>query len=105
MRLAMTHRPDEACRSACARRVLRSAAARARIFSATRIGARVAVAGMKLGPWWAAPLNPLVRRRARPYMTSFDGLGRPWRLLERHFAGFDRESRNFGSGYIGWGRT
>lgn len=85
--------------------VLRSAAALARIFSATRTGARVAAAGMKLGPWWAAPLNPLVRRRARPYMTTFDGLDRPWSLLERHLVGFDRESRNFGSGYIGWGRT
>jgi len=85
--------------------VLRSAASLARIFAATRAGARVAVAGMKLGPWWAAPLNPLVRRRARPYMTTFDGLDRPWSLLERHLLDFEWESRNFGSGYIGWGRT
>lgn len=38
-------------------------------------------------------------------MTTFDGLDRPWSLLERQLPGFDREPRNFGSGYIGWGRT
>jgi len=88
----------------CAHDVLRSPRALERIFAATSPGARVAAAGMKLGPWWAAPLNPLVRRRARPYMTTFEGLARPWSLLEGYLSGFEWESRNFGSGWIGWGR-
>lgn len=88
----------------CAHDVLRSLRALERIFAMTRPGARVAAAGMKLGPWWAAPLNPLVRQRARPYMTTFEGLERPWSLLERYLSGFEWESRNLGSGWIGWGR-
>ena len=83
--------------------VLRSPQALARIFAAARPGARVAVAGMKLAPWWLAPLNPIVRAQARPYMTTFEGLARPWDLLEAHLEDFERESVLFGTGYIGWG--
>jgi len=83
--------------------VLRSRTALARIFAAARPGARVAVAGMKLAPWWLAPVNLVVRAQARPYMTTFDGLARPWDILEAHLASFDWESVLFGTGYIGWG--
>jgi demethylmenaquinone methyltransferase/2-methoxy-6-polyprenyl-1,4-benzoquinol methylase len=83
--------------------VLRSSAALARIVAAARPGARVAVAGMKLAPWWLAPLNLVVLAQARPYMTTFEGLGRPWSLLEPYLEGFERESVLFGTGYIGWG--
>ena len=83
--------------------VLRSPPALARIFAATRPGARVAVAGMKLAPWWLAPLNLVVLAQARPYMTTFEGLGRPWSLLEPYLEGFALESVLFGTGYIGWG--
>ncbi|MCU0767191.1 MAG: methyltransferase domain-containing protein [Gammaproteobacteria bacterium] len=85
--------------------VLRSPAALARILAATRPGARVAVAGMKLAPWWLAPVNVLVRAQARPYMTTLEGLRSPWDLLEGHLASFARESVLFGTGYIGWGRV
>ena len=85
--------------------VLRSPRALERIFAAARPGARVAVAGMKLAPWWMAPANVLVRAQARPYMTTFEGLARPWDLLERHLAGFERASVLFGTGYIGWGEA
>jgi len=97
--------PFDAVLFHCAHDVLRSPEALDRIFAATRTGTRVAAAGMKLGPWWAAPLNPLVRRRARPYMTTFEGLERPWSLLERRLSRFEWRSRNFGSGWIGWGRV
>jgi len=85
--------------------VLRSPAALSRIFAAVRPGAGVAVAGMKLLPWWLAPLNLVVLAQARPYMTTFDGLDRPWSLLEQYLAGFERESVLYGTGYIGWGKT
>jgi demethylmenaquinone methyltransferase/2-methoxy-6-polyprenyl-1,4-benzoquinol methylase len=83
--------------------VLRSPAALVRIFAAARPGARVAVAGMKLPPWWLAPLRPLVRARARPYMTTFEGLARPWDRLEPYLASFTWESRALATNYIGWG--
>ena len=85
--------------------VLRSPAALERIFAAARPGTRVAVAGMKLAPWWLAPLNAVVRAQARPYMTTFEGLARPWDLLEAYLEGFERESVLFGTGYIGWGEA
>jgi demethylmenaquinone methyltransferase/2-methoxy-6-polyprenyl-1,4-benzoquinol methylase len=85
--------------------VLRSPAALARIFSVARPGARIAVAGMKYPPRWLAPLRPLVRAQARPYMTTFDGLECPWSLLRRHLADFAWQPVLFGTGYIGWGST
>ena len=54
--------------------VLRSPTALDRIFSAVGLDARVDLAGMKYPPRWMAPLNPLVRARARPYMTTLH----PW---------------------------
>jgi len=85
--------------------VLRSRAALDRIFAAARPGARIAVAGMKLLPWWLAPVNLVVLAQARPYMTTFEGLGRPWSLLEQYLVRFERESVLYGTGYIGWGEV
>jgi ubiquinone/menaquinone biosynthesis C-methylase UbiE len=85
--------------------VLRSPGALARIFAAARPGARVALAGMKYAPWWLAPLNLVVWAKARPYMTTFDGLAAPWDLALPYLEGFERRSVLFGTGYIGWGRV
>jgi arsenite methyltransferase len=85
--------------------VLRSPNALERIFAAARPGARVAVAGMKLAPRWLAPLNLVVRAQARPYMTTFEGLERPWDLLEAYLQDFERETVLFGTGYVGWGEA
>jgi hypothetical protein len=38
-------------------------------------------------------------------MTTFEGLRRPWDLLEAHLEVFEREAVLFGTGYLGWGRT
>ena len=75
------------------------------IFAACRPGARVAVAGSKLLPRWLAPLNGWVRRINAPYMTTFDGLERPWAPLEAHVPGLARESALGGIAYVAWGRT
>jgi demethylmenaquinone methyltransferase/2-methoxy-6-polyprenyl-1,4-benzoquinol methylase len=83
--------------------VLRSAPALANVFAAVRPGARVAVAGMKLAPWWLAPLNLLALAKARPYMTTFEGLDRPWSRLENYLERFDWEPVMAGIGYIGHG--
>jgi hypothetical protein len=37
-------------------------------------------------------------------MTTFEGLERPWSLLEGYLSSFEWVSRNLGSGWIGWGR-
>lgn len=83
--------------------VLRSPAALAHIFARVRPGARVAVAGMRYVSWWLAPVNLYVLFAAHPYMTTFEGLGRPWSHLEAYLDGFATEPTLFGTGYIGWG--
>ena len=83
--------------------VLRSPAALAHIFARVRPGARVAVAGMRYVSWWLAPVNLYVLLAARPYMTTFEGLGRPWSHLEAYLDRFATEPTLFGTGYIGWG--
>jgi demethylmenaquinone methyltransferase/2-methoxy-6-polyprenyl-1,4-benzoquinol methylase len=85
--------------------VLRSPVALQKIFAAARGQARVAFAGMKYAPWWMAPANILVRAKARPYMTTLDGLAAPWELALAHLAEFEMQSVLFGTGYIGWGKT
>ncbi len=85
--------------------VMRSAAALERIFAAARPDARIAIAGMKYAPWWMAPVNVIVRAQARPYMTTFEGLDKPWDLALPYLRGFERRSVLFGTGYIGWGRV
>ena len=65
--------------------VLRSRAALANIFFQASDGARVAAAGTKLFPWWLAPLNVYVWAVNRSYMTTFDGLSRPWSFLQREY--------------------
>ncbi len=59
--------------------VLRSEAAVARVADALRTGGRAVAAGV-MYPWLAAG-RPLVRAAARSYVTTFDGLDRPWSLL------------------------
>jgi arsenite methyltransferase len=83
--------------------VLQSPPALARIFAAAAPGARVACQGMKLFPWWAAPLNLFVLAKARPYMTTFANLARPWTALEPHVPRLQRETTMLGMGYIVWG--
>ena len=85
--------------------VMRSPSALKRIFTATRPDARIAFAGMKYAPWWMAPANIVVRAQARPYMTTFEGLDRPWNLALPYLQEFEWRSVLFGTGYIGCGRV
>ena len=85
--------------------VMRSSLALQRIFAAMRPGARVAIAGMKYVPWWMSPVNYIVRAKARPYMTTFEGLEQPWNLALPYIEDFQWQSELFGIGYIGWGRV
>lgn len=84
--------------------VMRSNTALQRIFDAARPGARIAIAGMKYLPWWLTPFNAIVRAKARPYMTTFEGLEKPWDLAQPFLSKFEWRSELFGIAYIGWGR-
>lgn len=84
--------------------VLQSAAAIERVLAALKPGARVALAGSKLLPWWAAPLNAWVRWNNAAYMTTFAGLGAPWRLIAPQLEDFRWAPALFGAAYVGSGR-
>jgi len=83
--------------------VLRSPLALLRIFRDAKPGARVAAAGMKLFPWWLAPLNLYALAKARPYMTTFEGLACPWDLLAKYVPGLAVTPTQLGMGYIAHG--
>ena len=61
--------------------VLQSAPALSNLFAQTRMGARIAVAGLCLLPWWGALANAWVLWRARDYLTTWRGLREPWLSL------------------------
>lgn len=61
--------------------VLRSPAALDNILRHLRPGARIALAGIKHPPWWLFPARLWRLLKARPYVTTFEGLDRPWSLL------------------------
>jgi ubiquinone/menaquinone biosynthesis C-methylase UbiE len=85
--------------------VVRSPQALKRIFAAAGPNVRIAIAGMKFVPWWLAPVNVIVRAKARPYMTTLEGLEKPWDLALPYLSEFDWQSELFGIGYIGWGKV
>ncbi len=84
--------------------VMRSEAGLNKIFEHAKPQARIAVAGLKLFPWWLAPLNIYARAKARPYATTLEGLDQPWSLLAKHIPKLDLSSTQFGMGYLASGR-
>ena len=85
--------------------VLQTQKALERVFAHARPGARVVAAGTCLRPeWWAAPLNLWAAWRARRYLTTHEGLLRPWRHLERYCPDFRVVASSFlGTAYVGVG--
>jgi demethylmenaquinone methyltransferase/2-methoxy-6-polyprenyl-1,4-benzoquinol methylase len=85
--------------------VFQSPAALANLFGAARPGARVVAAGARFLPWWwGAPLNAWTMLRTRRYLTTYRGLARPWRQLERYCPDFALVGSNFlGTAYLGVG--
>ncbi len=84
--------------------VLQSPQAVANVVSHLRAGARVASTGAKLATAWNFPVNSFVRRAARDYLTTFRGLDRPWRELERYAGQMSQDSLAMGGAYVAWGR-
>jgi SAM-dependent methyltransferase len=71
-----------------------------RIVDACRPGARIVAFGPKWAPRWAWPLNALVRRGIRPYVTTFDGLDAPWDLIEPRLDQFSVRQLALGTLYL-----
>lgn len=85
--------------------VMRTPAALENIFRHAKPGARVVSAGGKRAPRWAVPVNLVMRRISRRYITTFEGFDRPWSHLERFVPYLRVKPVLFGAGYIAWGRT
>jgi len=84
--------------------VLRSTNALANLFSSAKMGARVASCGAKRYPPWLAPLNLWMLWRTYGYLSTIEGLDRPWSLLASYCPDFAvRETFFWGSGYVGSG--
>ena len=85
--------------------VLRSRAALARAFGATRPGARITCAGMKFFPWWLMPLNLLVLIKAWGYAGKLAAYRRPWRFLAPHVERLAVEAMYGGIAFVASGRS
>jgi arsenite methyltransferase len=83
--------------------VLQSPAALENIFRRAKLGARIAVTGTKLLPWWLGFLNPVILARSYPYLTTLDGLRRPWTLLEEFVPNLEVRAALGGMSYVASG--
>jgi SAM-dependent methyltransferase len=79
--------------------VLRSPKAVQRVLDAVRPGARVVAAGLKGMPW-GGPVNAVLRRIARGYVTTFDGFYEPWDRLTAGLSDVRVEAMMLGSAYV-----
>jgi ubiquinone/menaquinone biosynthesis C-methylase UbiE len=84
--------------------VLQSPAALRNIVAAMKPGARVALAGIKYPSPWLLPAWLYRLAKARPYVTTFRGLRRPWSGLAPFLAGLDVEPVMLGTNYLARGR-
>ena len=80
--------------------VLQSPRALERIFSFAKPGARIAIAGIKHPPPWLFPLRLYRLLKARPYVTTLEGLDRPWARLEARLANLRVRSTRLGTNYL-----
>jgi len=85
--------------------VLQSPRALANIFAHVRPGARIVAAGVKHPPAWLYPLRLLPLWKARPYLTTFRGLDRPWAQLQPYLDGIQVQPLMFGTNYLAHGRA
>src|SRR5690242_13316516 len=85
--------------------IMQSQPALDNVFAHLRSGAWVAAAG---GKWTRAgllSLDPITYAVHEPYVRSFAGFDRPWRLLERMLVDFKVTEVAFGTGYLAAGRV
>lgn len=85
--------------------VLQSPVAVANVVAHLKPGACIASVGAKLAGGWSPLVNFFVRRSARPYMTTFRGLERPWRELEHYVGEVEVKSLALGGAYAASARV
>jgi len=85
--------------------VLQSPQALQRIFRHARPGARIALAGIKHPSNWLYPLRLYRLIKARPYVTTFAGLERPWELIEQYVADLQVTPVLLGTNYLARARA
>jgi hypothetical protein len=85
--------------------VMRNTAALENVFRHAKPGARIVSAGSKRAPWWNVPVNVVMWRISRLYVTTFEGFARPWSHLKQYVPDLRIKPVLFGAGYIAWGTT
>ena len=83
--------------------VVRSPRAIENVIGHVKPGGRVVAAGAKLAPWWALPVNAYVWLVARRYVTTFEGIKRPWGNLVALVPDLRVESVLLGGAYVASG--
>jgi precorrin-6B methylase 2 len=83
--------------------VLQSPAALRTVFGHLKPGAHVVAGGGKFTTLMG--LNVQVAALHRPYIRSFDGFRRPWRLLERFLTDLTVTEFAYGTGFVAEGRV
>jgi len=84
--------------------VLQSPQALRNIFAFARPGARIALAGIKHPPAWLFPLRLYRLLKARPYVTTFQGLDQPWRMVRGYLSALEVSPVLLGTNYLAHGR-
>lgn len=85
--------------------VLQSPAALENVLGQLRPGTWIGAGGGKFAAPWLVGLNLWVAANHQPYIRSFDGFDRPWRLLEQYVDGLVVEELAFGTAYRAVGRV
>lgn len=87
--------------------VLQSPYALDNLLAHARPGARIAVLGLCLLPWWwGGPINLWKLWRGRCYLTTYRGLRAPWAMLGGRLEEFRIVERfHLGTSYLAVGRT
>ncbi len=84
--------------------ILRSPAALGRVLACAKLGARVAIAGVKYFPRWLAPLNAWVYLKNYGYNGAPGGLRTPWDRIAPRLEEWCITPTQLGMGYIATGR-
>lgn len=84
--------------------VIQSEVALLKIFEAIQNDAHVSISGMKLISGPLSIFNWYVYRLAAPYMSTFQGLNKPWSKIEKFVPLLKIKETMFGSGYIATGK-
>ena len=87
--------------------VLRQPEALANVLRHLKPGARVVASGLKWAPRWAlgvpSPINLFVAPAAAHSVTSFEGLDRPWSLLQVQLGALEVAPAMMGGACLAWG--